>query len=172
MQVVVVDRLSQFLRHRLVELVGVHDCRNNVVLAVNLTGETVRFFVELLGVFVAAVLFKIPCVHINDEFVENRCARFLPSCGDLSFVDELLKILVVCQAIRILKMNIKDDSFGIYVEIRIAFVLAFVVPLVLLGALCGNLFHTNNAPIPFRHSNHLRSVETVRGTVTQLFQSA
>lgn len=58
------DRLPQFLRHGLVEFVGVHDCRNNVVLAVNLTGETVRFFVELLGVFVAAVLFKISvCSH-------------------------------------------------------------------------------------------------------------
>ena len=69
-------------------------------------------------------------------------------------------------------MNIKDDPFGIYVEICIALVLTLVVPLVLLDALCGDLFHTNNAPIPFRQPNHLRSAETVRGTVTQLFQSA
>lgn len=149
-----------------------HDCRNNVVLAVNLTGETVCFFVELLGVFVAAVLFKIPCVHINDEFVENRRACFLPSCGDLSFVDALLKILVVRQTTGVLKINIKDDPLGIYVEICIALVFAFVVPFVPLNALCGNLSHTNNAPIPFRQPNHLRSAETVRGTVTQLFQSA
>ena len=67
-------------------------------------------------------------------------------------VDELLKILVVRQSAGVLKMNIKDDPFGIYVEICIALVLTLVVPLVLLDALCGDLFHTNNAPIPFRQS--------------------
>ena len=83
-QVVVIDRLAQFFGHRLIDLIGVHNCRHNVVLAVNLTAEAIGFLVELPGIFVAAVLLKVPCVHINDQLIEDGCTGFLPSCRDFA----------------------------------------------------------------------------------------
>ena len=50
-QVVVVDRLSQFFGHRLVDFIGVHNRRHDVLLAVNLTAEAVGFLVEPLGAY-------------------------------------------------------------------------------------------------------------------------
>lgn len=91
-QVVVVDRLVHFFGHRLVDFISVHNRRHGVLLAVNLTAKTV---VELPNIFVATVLFKVPCVHINDQLVKDRCSGFLSSCGDFALVNEPLEILVV-----------------------------------------------------------------------------
>ena len=172
MQVVVVDRLAQFFGHRLVDLIGVHNCRHNVVLTVNLTAETVGFLVELLGVFVAAVFLKVPCVHINDQLIKNGCPGFLSSCGDFALVNEPLEILVVGQTARVLEVNIAGNSLGVHIEICVAFVLALVVSLGFLRSLCGDFLHSDNAPVSFRHSHHLQSAEREGVRVTQLFQSA
>lgn len=110
MQVVVIDRLAQFFGHRLVDFIGVHNRRHDVLLAVNLTAEAVGFLVELLGIFVAAVFFKVPCVHINDQLIEDRCTGFLSSCGDFALINKPLKILVVGQTARILEVNIASGA--------------------------------------------------------------
>ena len=158
-QVVVVDRLAQFFGHRLVDLIGVHNCRHNVVLAVNLTAEAIGFLVELLGVFVSTVLLKVPCVHINDQLIKDRCAGFLSSCGDFALVNEPLEILVVGQTARVLEVNIAGNSLGVHIEICVVFILALIVSLGFLRSLCGDFLHSDNAPISFRHSHHLQSAE-------------
>ena len=171
-QVVVVDRLAQFFGHRLVDFIGVHNRRHDVLLAVNLTAEAIGFLVELLGVFVSTVLLKVPCVHINDQLVENGCTGFLSSCRDFAIINEPLEILVVGQTARVLEVNIAGNSLGIHIEICVAFVLALVVSLGFLCSLCGDFLHSDNAPVSFRHSHHLQSAEREGVRVTQLFQSA
>ena len=171
-QVVVVDRLAHFFRHCLVDFIGVHNCRHDVLLAVNLAAETVGFFIELIGIFVAAVFLKVLCVHINDQLVEDGCTGFLSSCGDFALVNEPLEILVVGQTARVLEVNIAGNLLGVYIEICVAFILALIVSLGFLRSLCGDFLHSDNAPISFRHSHHLQSAEREGVRVTQLFQSA
>ena len=163
MQVVVVDRLAHFFRHCLVDLIGVHNCRHDVLLAVNLAAETVSFLVELPGIFVAAVLLKVPCVHINDQLIKDRCAGFLPSCGDFALINEPLEILVVGQTAGVLEVNIAGNLLGVHIEICVAFILALIVSLDFLRSLCGDFLHSDNAPISFRHSHHLQSAEREGG---------
>lgn len=81
-QVVVVDRLAQFFGHRLVDFIGVHNRRHDVLLAVNLTAEAIGFLVELPGIFVAAVLLKadalaeITALHqIEIEMLDNTITK-------------------------------------------------------------------------------------------------
>ena len=171
-QVVVVDRLAQFFGHRLVDFIGVHNRRHDVLLAVNLAAEAVGFLVELLGIFVAAVFLKVPCVYINDQFVKDCCTGFLSSCGDFALVNEPLEILIVGQTARVLEVNIAGNLLGVHIEICVTFILALVVSLGFLRSLCGDFLHSDNAPISFRHSHHLQSAEREGVRVTQLFQSA
>ena len=105
------------------------------------------------------MLLKVPCVHINDQLVKDRCAGFLSSCGDFALVNEPLEILVVGQTARVLEVNIAGNLLGVHIEICVAFILALVVSLGFLRSLCGDFLHSDNAPISFRHSHHLQSAE-------------
>ena len=84
-----VDRLSQFLRYRLVDFIGVHDRRDDVFLAVNPTGETVCFFVKCPRILIAAPFLKILRVHINNHLIKERGVFSQSSCGDFALVNEL-----------------------------------------------------------------------------------
>lgn len=91
MKMIMVDRLSQFLRYRLVDFIGVHDRRDDVFLAVNPTGETVCFFVKCPRILIAAPFLKILRVHINNHLIKERGVFSQSSCGDFALVNELLK---------------------------------------------------------------------------------
>ena len=67
MKVVVVYILPQSFRHSPVALISVHDSREDVLLtAHNLHGCFVCVGVELLGIFVAAVIVEVSGVHIKN----------------------------------------------------------------------------------------------------------
>ena len=85
---------------------------------------------EGIGVFVSTVLLKVPCVHINDQLIKDRCTGFLSSCGDFALVNEPLEILVVGQTAGVLEVNIAGNLLGVYIKICVAFILTadFVTP--------------------------------------------
>ena len=67
MKVVVVYILPQSFRHSPVALISVHDSGENILLtAHNLHGGFVCVGVELLGIFVAAVIVEVSGVHIKN----------------------------------------------------------------------------------------------------------
>ncbi len=71
MKVVVVHILPQCVRHGAVALVGVHDCRQDVLLAAdNFDCGFVRIGVELFCKLIAAVVEEVRGVDIKDQFSE------------------------------------------------------------------------------------------------------
>ena len=69
MKVVVIHILPQSFRHGSVALIGVHDGREDILLtAHDLYGSFVCVGVELLGIFISAVIVKVSGVHIKNQF--------------------------------------------------------------------------------------------------------
>ena len=69
MEVVVVDLPAQCFGHGTVDLIGVHDCREDILLtAHDLHSSFVGILIELLGELVAAVIVKVGRVDIKDKF--------------------------------------------------------------------------------------------------------
>jgi len=65
----VVDLPAQCFGHGTVDLVGVHDCREDILLTTHdLNGCFVGILIELLGELVATVIVKIGRVDIKDKF--------------------------------------------------------------------------------------------------------
>ena len=68
MEVVVVDLPPQCFGHGTVDLISVHDCREDILLtAHDLNGGLVGILIELLGELVAAVVVEIGRVDIEDK---------------------------------------------------------------------------------------------------------
>ena len=66
---VVVDLSAQCFGHGTVDLIGVHDCREDILLtAYDLDSSFVGICIELLGELVATVIVKIGRVDIKDKF--------------------------------------------------------------------------------------------------------
>ena len=61
---VVIDRFSVLLGQGKIDLIGVHNGGEDIVLAVHLYGKLIGFGVKPLGVFIAAVGFKIVGVDV------------------------------------------------------------------------------------------------------------
>lgn len=60
MEVVVVDLPAGYFGHGAVDLIGVHDSRENILLtAHDLNSSFVGIFIELLGELIAAVVVKV-----------------------------------------------------------------------------------------------------------------
>ena len=68
MKMVVVDLPAQCFGHGVVDLIGVHDSRENILLtAHDLHSSFVGILIELLGELVATVIVKIGRVDIKDK---------------------------------------------------------------------------------------------------------
>ena len=60
--------MAQCFGHGTVDLIGVHDCREDILLtAHDLNGSLVGILIELLGELVAAVVVKVGRVDIKDK---------------------------------------------------------------------------------------------------------
>ena len=165
-----VDGFPHLLRYRLVDFIGVHDRRDDIFLAVNPTGETVGFFIERSGILIAAPFLKVPCVHVNDQFIEDCRSLFLSSGGDFALVDELLKKLVVGQTACVLEVDIEGRTLQIHIDISVAFVFALVVPFDFLRSRSGDFIHSDNAEISFRQSHHLQFCGKGGGRLRNFFK--
>ena len=83
MKVVVVHVLPQCVGHGAVTLIGVHDCRKDVLLASdNFDCSFVRIHVELLCKVIAAVVEKVRGVDVKDQFSEFLGIGFQTAGGD------------------------------------------------------------------------------------------
>ena len=68
MEMVVVDLPAQCFGHGTVDLIGVHDCREDILLTTHdLNGCFVGILIELFGELVATVIVKIGRVDIKDK---------------------------------------------------------------------------------------------------------
>ena len=77
MKVVVVHVLSQCVRHGAVALIGVHDCRQNVLLtADNFDCGFVSISVKLFCELIAAVVEEVRGVDVEDQLSELLSIRF------------------------------------------------------------------------------------------------
>ena len=68
-----VNLFSEFLSSSHIDFVSVHYSRYDIVSSEFFFDEMERFFIKLLCVFVAAVTFEVHRVHINHNFIEERC---------------------------------------------------------------------------------------------------
>ena len=83
MKVVVVHILPQSFRHSPVAFIGVHDGREDILLtAHDLYGSFVCVGVELLGIFISAVIVKVSGVHIKNQFPVFHRIGFQTTGGD------------------------------------------------------------------------------------------
>ena len=81
MKMIVVHVLSQRVGHGAVALVGVHDCRKNVLLtADNFDCSFVGIGVKLFCKFIAAVVEEVGRVDIEDQLSEFLGIRFQTAC--------------------------------------------------------------------------------------------
>ena len=81
MKVVVIHILSQRLGHGAVALVGVHDRRQDVLLAAhNFDCSFVGIGVKLFCKFIAAVVEEVGRVDIEDQLSEFLGIRFQTAC--------------------------------------------------------------------------------------------
>ena len=75
--------LPQSFRHGPVDLIGVHDGREDILFAPhNLHGGLIGFGVKLLGKLIAAVIVEIGGVHIENQFSIVNGIRLQPTGGD------------------------------------------------------------------------------------------
>ena len=92
MKVVVIHILPQSFRHGSVALIGVHDGREDILLtAHNLYGSFVCVGVELLGIFISAVIVKVSGVHIKNQFPVFHRIGFQTTGGDNAIGNHLIE---------------------------------------------------------------------------------
>ena len=78
-----VDLPAQCFGHGTVDLIGVHDSRENILLtAHDLNGCFVGILIELLGELIAAVIVKVGRVDIKDKFTVVDSIRLQAARGD------------------------------------------------------------------------------------------
>ena len=61
---VVIDWLAVLLGQGEIDLIGVHNGGEDIVLAVHLYGKPIGFFIKPSGIFIAAVSFKVVGVDV------------------------------------------------------------------------------------------------------------
>ena len=137
MEVVVVHILPQCLGHSPVALVGVHDCRQNVLFTAHdfdcsLIGVVVKLFCEVIS----AVVEKVGGVYIEDQLTVAESVLFDAPCGDDSVSLHLFKLFQIA-AVRFLEVNIQMGAFRDYILVDIRFFFTLVVLLRVFQFGCG-----------------------------------
>ena len=127
MKVVVIHILPKSFRHGPVAFIGVHDGREDILLtAHDLYGSFVCVGVELLGVFVAAVIVKVSGVHIKNQFPVFHRIGFQTTSGD----DTIGNHLIEHSGIAIggsLEVDIPVGLGGINILVGVAVLFSFIV---------------------------------------------
>ena len=127
MKVIVVHVLPQRVGHGAVALVGVHDCRQDVLLAADdFYCGFVSIGVKLFCEVIAAVIMKIGGVYVKDQLAVENGILFQSTGGDDPVLFQLLKHLRISGG-RFLEMDIEVRSLRDNILIDIGFLFPFVV---------------------------------------------
>ena len=127
MKVVVVHVLPQRVGHGAVALVGVHDRRENVLLAAyNFYCGFVCVGVELFCEVIAAVIMRIGGVYVKDQLAVEKGVLFQSTGGDHAVLFQLLKHLGIASS-RFLEMDVELCPLRYNILIGIGFLFPFVV---------------------------------------------
>ena len=127
MKVIVVHVLPQRIGHGAVALVGVHDRRQNILLAAyNFYCSFVGIGVKLFCKVISAVVVKVGGVYVKNQFAVEKGVLFQSTGGDDPVLFHLLKHLRISSG-RFLEMNIEPCSLRDNILIDIGFFFPFVV---------------------------------------------
>ena len=138
MEVVVVDLPAQSFGHGTVDLIGVHDCRKDILLTTyDLDSGFVGILIELLGELVAAVVVEIGRVDIEDKLAVVGGIRLQPTGGN-SAVGFHLGEQVGVAGSGFLEVDVPFGAVGKNVGVPIAVLFAFIVLLGVANSLVRN----------------------------------
>ena len=127
MMVVVVLVLPQRGRHGAIALVGVHDRRQNILLAAyDFYCGFVCVGVELFCEVITAVVVKVGGIYVKNQFAVEKSVLLQSAGGDDPILFHLLKHLRISSG-RFLEMNIEARSFRDNILIDIGFLFPLVV---------------------------------------------
>ena len=127
MEVVVVDLTPQCFGHGTVDLISVHDGREDILLtAYDLDSGFISICVELLGELVASVVVEIGRVDIEDKLAVVGGIRLQAARGNGSIGFQLSEQVGVAGG-RLLEMDVPCSALGDNVGVSIAVLFAFVV---------------------------------------------
>src|SRR5699024_1100455 len=126
-KVVVIHILPQSFRHSPVAFIGVHDGREDILLtAHDLYGSFVCVGVELLGIFVAAVIVEIGGVHIKNQFPVFHRIGFQATGGDNPISNHLIEHSGIAVG-GSFEVDIPVGLGGINILVGIAVLFSFIV---------------------------------------------
>ena len=127
MKVVVVHILPQSFRHSPVAFIGVHDGREDVLLtAHDLHGCFVCVGVELLGIFVAAVIVEVSGVHIKNQLPIFHRIGFQATGGDDAIGNHLIEHSGIAVG-GSFEVDIPVGLGGINILVGVAVLFSFIV---------------------------------------------
>ena len=127
MKVVVVHILSQSFRHGPVDLISVHDGREDILFAAhNLHGGLIGFGIKLFGKLIAAVIVEIGGVHIKNQFSIVDGVRFQSTGGDRA------RRFHLCKQFRIaggwlFEVDVIAEAFRDNIRVAVAVFFPFIV---------------------------------------------
>ena len=138
MEVVVVDFSPQSFGHGTVDLIGVHDGGEDILLTTHdLDSGFVGIRIELFGKLVAAVVVEIGGVDIKDKFAIVGGIRFQTTGGDRAVSFHLGEQVSIAGG-GLLEMDVPFGAVGKNVGISIAVLFTFVVLLGVANSLVRN----------------------------------
>ena len=119
--------LAQSFGHCPIALVGVHDGRQDILLAAhNLHGGFIGIGIELLGKFIAAVVVEVSGVHIEYQLAIFHGIGFETSGGDHLVLFHLFKHFCISGG-RSLEVDVQGTALRFDVLIAVAVFFTFVV---------------------------------------------
>ena len=114
---------------RKVDLIGVHDSGQDILLTVFFDRKPIRFGVELFCKFVTAVFFEIDRVDIEYHFVEKRGVGFQSSARDLASRFLLTQNIHIRFFARIFEVNVERNPRRLNIDVSVVAVFPLVVSL-------------------------------------------
>lgn len=132
------DLLAQSFGHGTVDLIGVHDCGENILLtAYDLDSGFVGIRIELFGELVAAVVVEIGRVDIKDHFAVVGGIRLQPTGGNDAIGLHPGEQVGVAGS-GFLEMDVPFGAVGDNVGVPVAVLFAFIVLLGIANSLVRN----------------------------------
>ena len=127
MKMIMEHVLAKCFGHRPVNLVSVHDCREDILFtANNLHSGFIGFLIKLSGVFITAGIVEVRRVHIKDHFVEMDGIRLQTSGGNDVVSFHLLKHFSVAPG-RFFEVYVEGTSFRDNIFVTVYFFFTLIV---------------------------------------------
>ena len=127
MKVVMVHILPQSFRHGPVAFICVHNSREDILLTTHdFHGSFVCIGVELLGIFISAVIVKVSGVHIKNQFPVFHRIGFQTTSGDDTIGNHLIEHSGIAVG-GSLEVDIPVGLGGINILVGVAVLFPFVM---------------------------------------------